>query len=96
MAMYLAAAVPSGFAAAGRPLPRFALVVGIVALAWMALYVAHGAWHTSFPALFSQWEMKDQTIVAGREMYGLLIVASWMAVCWATGRQAQQSQPGPR
>jgi len=87
MAIYLAAAVPCIFAAAGRPRPRVALAVGVIALLWMALYAAHGAWHTSFPALFSEWEMKDETIKAGREMYGLLIVAGWMAVAWATGRK---------
>lgn len=87
MIIYLSAAVPCIFAAAGRPRPRLALVVGVVSVAWMALYVAHGAWHTSFPALFSEWEMRDQTIVAGREMYGLLIIAGWMIVAWLTGRK---------
>jgi hypothetical protein len=90
MVIYLAAAVPSVFAAAGRPLPRFAAITGGVAVAWMILYLAHGAGYVSLPALFSEWEMKDETVKAGREMYGLLIVAAWMAVCWATGRPARK------
>ena len=63
------------------------LGVCLVALAWSALYVIHGAWRVPFPALFDQWEMKDETVVAGREMYGLFIVAGWMALAWATGRR---------
>ncbi|MSU69420.1 MAG: hypothetical protein EXS39_01315 [Opitutaceae bacterium] len=87
MAIYLAAAAICLAAAAGHPRPLPAAALVIVALAWAALYVIHGAWRVPLPALFSQWEMKDETIVAGREMYGLLIVAGWMAVAWANGRK---------
>jgi hypothetical protein len=87
MAIYLAAATVCTFAATDRPKPKLAAGVAFIALAWAALYVAQGAWRVPIPALFSQWEMKDQTIVAGREMNGLFIVFVWMAFAWATGRK---------
>src|SRR3972149_4983690 len=91
MAIYLASAAVCIFAAAGRAQPYPAVGVSLVALAWAALYVVHGAWHVSFPALFDQWEMKNETIAAGREMYGVFIVAGWMALAWATGRRARST-----
>lgn len=80
--IYLVAAFVSGLAAAGWPKPRLAAVVLIVALAWMTPYLMKGYWRVSFPALFDEWEMKNETMTAGREMYGLLIVsASMVLVC---------------
>ncbi len=88
VAIYLAAATVCIFAVLGRPKRFLAGTVALVALAWAALYVVHGAWRVPIPALFSQWEMKDQTIVAGREMNGLLIIFFWMALTWLTGRKS--------
>ena len=87
MAIYLAAATVCIFAVCNRPKPCCAAVVALIALAWSGLYLIHGAWKVPLPALFSEWEMKDQTIVAGREMNGLFIVTFWMAVAWITGRK---------
>lgn len=87
VAIYLASAVVAIFAAAGRPQPRLAAGVALVAVAWSVLYLIHGAWKVPLPALWSEWEMKDQTIVAGREMNGLFIVAFWMGLSWLTGRK---------
>lgn len=87
VAIYLAGAVVAIFAACNRPKPVLAAIVGLIALVWALLYVIHGAYKVPIPALFSSWEMKDQTIVAGREMDGLFIVLFWMIVSWATGRK---------
>jgi hypothetical protein len=86
--IYLAAALVSGFASAGRFKPRWAAVVLIVALVWMTPYVTSGMWRVSFPALFDEWEMKNDTMTHGREMYGLFIVCISMAiVCWNSRRR---------
>jgi transmembrane protein TMEM220 len=87
--IYLAAALVCIFAVSNRPKPALAAGVAIIAIVWAGFYVAHGAWKVPVPALFSQWEMKDQTIVAGREMDGLFIVFSWMSFAWWTGRKTR-------
>jgi hypothetical protein len=87
VAIYLAAAAVCIFALLNRPKPGLAAIIALIAVAWAALYVAHGAWKVPLPALFSEWEMKNQAIVAGREMNGLFIILFWMALAWVTGRK---------
>ena len=88
VAIYLAAATVCVFAVLNRPKPVLAAIVGLISLAWSVLYLIHGEWRVPIPALFSSWEMKDQTIVAGREMDGLLIIFGWMLLAWATSRKS--------
>jgi len=90
--IYLASAIVAGFAACNRPKPAWAAAVAIIALVWGLFYVMNGAGKVPLPALFSEWEMKDKTIAAGREMDGLFIVFFWMAVCWFTGRNPTASK----
>lgn len=92
MAMYLAAALVCVLDLINRPKPMLATVVAVIALAWSILYVVHGAWKIPLPALFSEWEMKDQSIVAGREMNGLFIVVLWMAFARFTGKKYLSKQ----
>ena len=87
ISIYLAAATVCLFGVINGPKPSLAAAVALIALAWAALYVVHGAWKVPLPALFSEWEMRDQTIVAGREMNGLFIVFFWMELAWVTGRK---------
>ena len=86
MAIYLAAAAVCIFDLVNRPKPVAAAIVAIFALAWSVAYLVNGAGKVPLAALFTEWEMKDQTIVAGREMNGLFIIAFWMGVGWLTGR----------
>ncbi len=92
VAIYLAAAVVALFAAFNKPKPRLAAAIAIVSILWAAVYFYHGAYKVPLPALWSEWEMKDQTIVAGREMDGLFIVCFWMIVSWATGRKTKKAK----
>jgi len=96
MAIYLAAALVCILDLSNRPRPALAALVGVIALAWSITYVINGAWKIPLPALFSEWEMKDQSIVAGREMNGLFIVVLWMAFAWFTGRKFLTQQIDPR
>jgi hypothetical protein len=85
MAIYLAAAVICGLAAAGRirwPAPA---VVALVALAWAATLAPGVIGAVQPEELVSAWEMKDARVEEGREMYGLLIIAAWMSVIAVTG-----------
>jgi hypothetical protein len=89
VAIYLAAATVALFAVFNKPKPRLAAAVAIISVLWAAVYFYHGAYKVPLPALWSEWEMKDQTIVAGREMDGLFIVCFWMVVSWFTGRKGK-------
>jgi hypothetical protein len=87
MALYLAAAAACVLAVLGR-LPRWLpIVVGIAALAWAATLAPHVLGRVGLGEMVEAWEMKDVRVEEGREMYGLLIVAAWMAVlAWARRR----------
>ena len=94
IAIYLAAAAVCILDVINRPKPTLAVGVAAIALAWSVLYIVNGAWKVPLPALFSEWEMKDQTIVAGREMNGLFIVALWMGFAWFTGKRFLRQTSG--
>ena len=94
VAMYFAAAVVAIFGAVNKPKAWLAATVALIAVAWAAVYFYHGAYKVPFAALWSEWEMKDQTVVAGREMDGLFIVFFWMAVSWFTGRSSPRTVTG--
>ncbi|HVG44687.1 MAG TPA: transmembrane 220 family protein [Longimicrobium sp.] len=80
MALYLAAAAACVLAFLRR-LPRWApLVVGLAALAWAATLAPHVLGRVGWGEMVEAWEMKDVRVEEGRETYGLLIVAAWMAV----------------
>ena len=80
MLIYLAAAVSCALAARGRVGWQFPATVGLVALIWAATLVPSVAGKVRPGELVGAWEMKDERVEEGREMYGLLIIAVWMAV----------------
>ncbi len=85
MALYLAAAAACVLALLRR-LPRFVPVaVGLVALAWAVTLAPHVLGSVGLGEMFGAWEMKDVRVEEGRETYGLLIVAAWMAVLTFAG-----------
>ena len=56
------------------------LVVGVIALIWAATIAPRVVGRVDPKSMFSAWEMKDSGVEESREMYGLLLVAFWMAV----------------
>jgi hypothetical protein len=54
--------------------------VGLVALAWAATLAPGVIGTVPFLAMFEEFEMKNIGVEESREMYGLLLVAGWMAV----------------
>lgn len=91
IAIYLAAAIVSALAAIGRPSRVAAMVVGGVALVW-ALTLVPRAWgNVRAPELVQAWEMKDERVEEGREMYGLLIIVAAMAIAAVSGRATRLS-----
>jgi hypothetical protein len=85
MAIYLAAAAACVLAVLRR-LPRWLpIVVGLAALVWAATLSPHVLGRVRMGEMVQAWEMKDVRVEEGREMYGLLIVAGWMAVLALAG-----------
>jgi len=94
MAIYLAAAAACVLAVLHR-LPRWLpMAVGLVALAWAATLAPHVFGRVGWGEMVEAWEMKDVRVEEGREMYGLLIVAGWMAVLTLAGWRRARRQGG--
>jgi hypothetical protein len=58
----------------------FPVAIGIVALAWAATLAPNVIGRVPFLEMFEEFEMKDAGVEESREMYGLLLIAGWMAV----------------
>ena len=80
MVLYGLAAVVCGLALAQRSYRLFAGALLIVSLLWAATLAPRVLGHVRFLDMFGAFEMKNLGIEESREMYGLLIVAVWMAV----------------
>jgi hypothetical protein len=79
IAMYLAAAAPCVFAVFGRPRWRLASGVAILAFLWACVYLFQGAWRVPPSAMFSEWTMSNDQVREARELYGLALIAGFMA-----------------
>ena len=91
--MYLAAALPCVLSVARRPAAAWvAAVVGLIALAWAFTYLPAVLRHGQVLSMFDEWTMRNEEVLENREMFGLLIVAGWMAVIVATARRG--AKPG--
>jgi uncharacterized membrane protein (DUF485 family) len=79
--IYGAAAAVS-YLAPWRPIAkRFALIVVVVALAWILWLSPEIVGVISFSDLFLKMNEKGGAVEAGREAGGLAIVAAWMLCC---------------
>ena len=80
MAIYVAAAATCALAAAQR-VPRWLpIVIAGVALLWVATLAARPFPNVRILEMFAAWEMANERIEEAREMYGLLVIAIYMAV----------------
>lgn len=95
-AIYAAAALPCVLVVVRRSnlvLPAAIAGIGIV---WAAVYAVRGAWSVPFSEMFAEWEMKNEAVRQAREMFGLMIVATWMVALLLAGRFAKRrSRPPP-
>jgi len=97
MAIYGAAAVVCGLEIRRRTPAWAPVAVALVALVWAgSLY--YRAQDVPISSLFAEWEMQNVRIEEAREMYGLLIVGTWMiviaAVGWRRARLSASTKPG--
>ena len=73
-----------------HPLPPALLCV--VALAWAATLWPRVAGRVPFGEMFGAFEMRSVGIEESREMYGLLIIAAWMAVLALRARRGSRGR----
>jgi len=97
MAIYGAAAVVCGLEIRRRTPAWAPVAVALVALVW-AGSLHYRAQDVPISSLFAEWEMQNVRIEEAREMYGLLIVGTWMiviaAVGWRRARLSASTKPG--
>jgi hypothetical protein len=98
MAVYLAAASVCLLAAAGRATWPMAAAVALVALLWAGSLAPGVLGGVEIGDMVEAWEMKDDRIEEGREMYGLLLIGAWMTALAAVGllRRRRSRREGER
>jgi hypothetical protein len=78
MAIYLAASAASIAAVLHRCPVWLPALVAVVAIAWALMLAPRAFPNVQLPELFAAWEMKNERVEEGREMYGLLIICAAM------------------
>lgn len=92
-AIYGAAAIVCLASFANRAARWPALIVGGIALIWALGIAPRVVGKVNPREMFNAWEMKNIGIEESREMYGLLLVAFWMAlVAVRAERSAKRTQ----
>ena len=94
MAIYGAAAVACLLSIMGRLPWWYAVLVGVIALAWAATIAPRVIGQVPFLDMFQEFEMKDIGVEESREMYGLLFVGGWMAVLGHRAFWGNRKGPG--
>lgn len=77
--IYAAAAWTSVLSALGRVTRLLPSGVAAVALLWAATIVPRVVGQVPFADMFREWEMQNAGVEESRELYGLILIALWMA-----------------
>jgi hypothetical protein len=85
VAIYMAAAAPCVLAALDRRPRLLPALVLVMAVVWAATLGPAVIGRVDFFRMFDAWEMSGSGVEESREMYGLAIVAAWMAVLVVLG-----------
>jgi len=86
MAIYGAAAAVCAAELWRRTRLGYPALVGAIALAWAASIAPRVLGVVRFGDMFAEFEMRNAGVEESREMYGLLIVAAWMAAVAVAAR----------
>ena len=92
VAIYMAAAAACVLAALGRRPRLLPALVLVMAVAWAATLAPGVIGRVEFGRMFDAWEMSGSDVEESREMYGLAIIAAWMAVVAVLGFRRVRSQ----
>ena len=77
--IYAAAAWASFLSALGRVTRLLPSGIAAVALLWAATIVPRVVGRVPFADMFREWEMQNAGVEESRELYGLMLIAVWMA-----------------
>lgn len=91
VAIYGLAAVACALSLLGRLRAWFPAVVGALALLWAINIAPRVVGRVPFLEMFGAFEMKDLGVEESREMYGLLLIALWMAILFVRNRVTRRS-----
>ena len=80
MAIYGAAAVACVLSLMNRVPWWLPVIIGLVALGWAFSIAPRVIGQVPFLDMFAEFEMKDIGVEESREMYGLLLIAGYMAI----------------
>ncbi|MGH7502895.1 MAG: transmembrane 220 family protein [Longimicrobiales bacterium] len=94
MALYGLAAVACVLALLRRGHWLFPALLLVLTLGWAAILAPRVLGQVRFLDMFGAFEMKNVGIEESREMYGLLIVAVWMAVLTIAGKKSPTRPAG--
>ena len=86
IAVYGLATAACWLSLVGRARRWFPASLGVIALVWAATFAPRVLGRVPLRDMFGAFEMRDTGVEESREMYGLLIVAAWMAVVAARAR----------
>lgn len=87
VAIYGGAAIIALLECVRRVRPVFPALLSLTALGWAASIAPRVIGKVPFAEMFDAFEMKNVGVEESREMYGLLLVALWMAVVAFAGRR---------
>ena len=90
--IYAAAAVACGLELRRRTRWWWPVVVGAVAVAWGAGLAPRVLGSVPFLSMFEAFEMRDAAIEESREMYGLWMIAAWMAAIMVAALRRRSAQ----
>jgi transmembrane protein TMEM220 len=85
MAIYGGAAIIALLECTRRVRPVFPALLSVTALGWAATVAPRVIGKVPFTEMFGAFEMKNVGVEESREMYGLLLVALWMAAVALAG-----------
>ena len=94
MAIYGGAVIIALLEIIRRVRPVFPALLSVTALAWAATIAPRVIGRVPLAEMFGAFEMKNAGVEESREMYGLLLVALWMAaVAIAAWRRGKLPRP---
>jgi hypothetical protein len=85
MAIYGGAAIIALLECTRRVRPVFPALLSVTALGWAATIAPRVIGRVPFADMFGAFEMENVGVEESREMYGLLLVALWMAAVALAG-----------
>ena len=94
-AVYALAAVACLLSLLRRLQWAFPALLGAIAVVWAATIVPRVVGRVPFGDMFGAWEMHDIGIEESREMYGLVLIAAWMATLALRARRGLPMERTP-